>query len=40
MTVIGDILVVQTMKQTGFTIEDYSSAITAVTSEKNQDRYA
>ena len=24
MTVIGDILVVQTMKQTGFTIEDYS----------------
>ena len=24
MTVIGDILVVQTMKETGFTIEDYS----------------
>ena len=24
MTVIGDILVVQTMKQTGFTIEEYS----------------
>ena len=24
MTVIGDILVVETMKQTGFTIEDYS----------------
>ena len=24
MTVIGDILVVETMKQTGFTIEEYS----------------
>lgn len=24
MTVIGDILVVETMKRTGFTIEDYS----------------
>ena len=40
MTVIGDILVVQTMKETGFTIEDYSKRHHAVTSEKNQDRYA
>ncbi len=41
MTVIGDILVVQTMKQTGFTIEDFSSAMRRLPRrEKNQDRYA
>ena len=40
MTVIGDILVVQTMKETGFTIAEYSKAIMAVIWEKNQDHYA
>lgn len=40
MTVIGDILVVQTMKQTGFTIEDYSKRHHGGYLGENQDRYA
>ena len=41
MTVIGDILVVQTMKRKlDSPLKTTPSAITAVTSEKNQDRYA
>lgn len=40
MTVIGDILVVQTMKETGFTIEDYSKRHHGGYLGENQDRYA
>lgn len=40
MTVIGDILVVQTMKKTGFTIEEYSKRHHGGYLGENQDRYA